>query len=310
MRDLIAFLPQLVRLCTQFAQRKPFVYTTHRTRSLHFDLMSVQSRMHRNAPHELVLSYTRVMMGFLLFRPAPRAIGMIGLGGGSLPKYCHARLPDAAVIVAEINSAVIALRDLFSIPPDGERFQIRCEDGAHFVQTAPKPIDVLLVDGFDRKGQSTQLCTERFYEDCFQLLPPGGVMVVNLALEDPRLSQSIERIYRRFPNTVVVNSEDFTNRIAFAPKGAGLNLSKERLCARLDWLERQHHLGLRRTLQQIQHAQCKRVPRDGSPITTPFHRSATASSAPQIEGLAVTHRASVGNGQRRKRGVTVSCGSK
>ena len=29
------------------------------------------------------------MMGFLLFKPQPRSIGMIGLGGGSLAKFCY-----------------------------------------------------------------------------------------------------------------------------------------------------------------------------------------------------------------------------
>jgi spermidine synthase len=258
-KDLIAFLRQQVRLCIQFVQHKPFVYTTRDTRSLHFDLISVQSEMRRDAPDELVLSYTRMMMGFLLFQPAPRAIAMIGLGGGSLPKYCCAKFPDVPILVAEINPAVIALRDLFCIPPDNERFQIKCEDGAHFVRTVSGPIDVLLVDGFDRKGQSPQLCSERFYEDCFQLLPPGGVMVVNLALEDPLLAQSIERIHRRFPNTVVVNSEDCTNRIAFAPKGAVFDLSHEQLCARLGWLEHHHQVGLGRTLQRIRDAQYRGV---------------------------------------------------
>ena len=35
------------------------------------------------------------MMGFLLFQPAPARIAMIGLGGGSLAKYCALKLPEA-----------------------------------------------------------------------------------------------------------------------------------------------------------------------------------------------------------------------
>jgi spermidine synthase len=288
MKDILAFLRQLVSLCTHLLQHKPFVYTTHNTLSLHFDLMSVQSEMRRDAPEQLMLSYTRIMMGFLLFRPSPRSIAMIGLGGGSLPKYCYAKLPDVAILVAEINPAVIALRDLFCVPPDNNRFQIKCEDGAQFVKTASKPIEVLLVDGFDRKGQSAQLCSERFYEDCFQLLSPGGIMVVNLALEDPRLSQSIERIHRRFPKTVVVTSEDFTNRIAFAPKGAALDLSQEQLSARLGWLEQQHQVGLGRTLQRIRHAQYMRVPQHCRSVATPSHRLGAVGPSEWGAGLGVS----------------------
>jgi hypothetical protein len=104
-------------------------------------------------------------------------------------------------------------------------------------------------------------------------------MVVNLALEDPRLSQSIERIHRRFPKAVVVNSEDFTNRIAFAPKGAGLDLSQEQLCARLGWLEHQHQVGLGRTLQRIRLAQYMRVPKHCGSVATLSHRRAVVGSS-------------------------------
>jgi spermidine synthase len=54
------------------------------SKSLHFTLGELQSRMLTHQPWRLDLDYTRTMMGFLLFQPAPVHIGMIGLGGGSL----------------------------------------------------------------------------------------------------------------------------------------------------------------------------------------------------------------------------------
>ncbi len=62
--------------------------------SLHFDFPTIQSRMLKADPEHLLLDYTRTMMGFLLFVPKPARIAMIGLGGGSLAKYCRRRLPD------------------------------------------------------------------------------------------------------------------------------------------------------------------------------------------------------------------------
>jgi spermidine synthase len=58
------------------------------------------------------------MMLVLLFNPAPRSILMIGLGGGSLPKYCHRHLPQCDITVVEINPAVISLREAFQVPPE------------------------------------------------------------------------------------------------------------------------------------------------------------------------------------------------
>ena len=71
--------------------------------SLYFDARAVQSSMLIADPYALALGYTRTMVGFFLFQPAPRRISMIGLGGGSLAKYCHRHSPDARLAVVEIN---------------------------------------------------------------------------------------------------------------------------------------------------------------------------------------------------------------
>jgi len=259
-KDLIPFLRQFKRLCACLLQRKPFVYRTRETISLHFDLMVVQSEMRRDAPGELLIPYTQTMMGFLLFQPTPRRIAMIGLGGGSLAKYCYAKLPRASILVAEINPRVIALRDEFQVPMDDERFQVVCADGADFVRDESTSFDVLMVDGFDRDGQSPQLCSASFYADCHRRLAPGGLLVVNLVVEDPLLARSIARIRHSFGTAVVVDSEDRTNRIAFARKDATLALADGRLYARLGALEQTHPVGLRCTLQRIRYEQYERVP--------------------------------------------------
>ena len=81
--------------------------------------------MQTQDPHALDLQYTRTMTGFLSFKPKPRHIGMIGLGGGSLAKFCHRYLPSARIEIVEINPHVLALRDEFWIPPDDARLTIR-----------------------------------------------------------------------------------------------------------------------------------------------------------------------------------------
>lgn len=157
------------------------------------------------------------MMGFLLFAPRPRTILMIGLGGGSLPKHCHRRLGDADITVAEINPYVIALRDEFLVPPDGDRFRVVCADGADVVAEPGPPCDVLLVDGFCYEGQPERLCSQRFYDDCRTRLAPDGVMAVNLHADDDLCWTLIERIERAFGGHVQVeDAESGGNLIVFA----------------------------------------------------------------------------------------------
>ena len=72
----------------------PFVRADETTLSLHFNLSTTQSRMVSQRPFDLDLPYTKTMMGFLLALPRPAHILMIGLGGGSLAKFCYRHMPD------------------------------------------------------------------------------------------------------------------------------------------------------------------------------------------------------------------------
>ncbi len=160
--------------------------------SLCFDEHGMQSCMYVDGPDLLALGYTRTMAGFLLLHPRPRRIAMIGLGGGSLAKYCYRHLPDARITSIEINPDVIALRDRFRIPPDDARFTVLCADGARYVAEAGEACaDVLIVDGFDAGGLPLALGTRQFYADCRRHLADGGVLAVNLLVDDPRVADCL-----------------------------------------------------------------------------------------------------------------------
>jgi spermidine synthase len=195
----------------------PFIYEDDDLATLYFCIGSIQSQMKQDRPDHLVLSYTRTMMAFLLFNPSPKTIAMIGLGGGSMAKWCYRELPSTDITVAEINPHVIALRDYFYVPPDNERFRVICEDGAEYVARTYNELAVLLVDGFDADGQPPELCTQEFYHACWNALTPSGVLVVNLCGRGDRIN--ICRIKHVFDDrALVVVPHDGGNRVAFAWK--------------------------------------------------------------------------------------------
>ena len=209
---------------------KPYVHDSHNTRALHYSISEIQSRMLIDDPHVLDLDYTRTMMGFLLFHPQPRHIAMIGLGGGSLAKFCHRHLPRAQILVVEINPHVIALRDEFHVPCDDGRFRVVLGDGAQFVRYRSTRADVLMVDGFDDQGLPSRLCSQRFYDDCYEMLQPGGILVVNLHFGHVRFDLYLERMRRSFSdNVLVVDDGDGSNSIVFACKGHRIDLLAERV---------------------------------------------------------------------------------
>ena len=200
---------------------KPYLSELNGILSLQFDEWSTQSEMSIDDTDELVIPYTRVIMSFLLLEPSPRHVAMIGLGGGSLAKYCYRYLPGTDITAVEINSDVIALRNEFAIPADDARLQVLLGDGAEWVaETGSRP-DVLIVDGFDADGLPAQLCSQPFYDNCYAALADNGIMVVNIWKGYPRYDEYMSRINNSFDgNKVIMDAGDDLNHIVLAVKNS------------------------------------------------------------------------------------------
>lgn len=197
---------------------QPFVHETRSYKSLHFCVRQTQSRMLKRDPDALVIDYTRTMMGFLLLNAQPRRIGMLGLGGGSLAKFCYRFLSQTRIDVVEINPHVVALRDEFCVPPDDERFRVHLGDGAAFVAELRDELDVLLIDAYTRNGLPSHLSTPTFFSSCRRALRDDGVLVANLYC--PESQVLVERLRDVFREEVsCVDEEDGTNRVVFACSG-------------------------------------------------------------------------------------------
>lgn len=197
---------------------RPFVDETLTSKTLYFSDCDIQSRMQIGRPDLLLLEYTRLMMGFLLLVPHPGSIAMVGLGGGSLAKFCYRYLPKSRIEVIEINPHVIALRDKFEVPKDDHRFQVHEADAADFVRTAQRRYDVILVDGFDGDGLPACLASRTFYDNCFDLLEPHGVLVVNFHFHHQNSPVCMDRLKRSFEGHMVTatNDHERNNTIVFA----------------------------------------------------------------------------------------------
>lgn len=189
-------------------------------RFLHLGNDTVQSAMRLSDPNSLELSYTRAMLGFLLFVAPPEKVLMLGLGGGSLAKFLYHRVPQTRLTAVEINSQVIAAaRSFFLLPPDDERLQVIHGDAAEYVVAHPG-WDAILLDGFDSGCQVEVLATQDFYDHCAMALTRNGVLSVNLWGSDPNFDVYLKRIETAFDGrTLCLPSERRGNIIVFGFAG-------------------------------------------------------------------------------------------
>ena len=196
---------------------EPRLHENSQTVSLSFEGRLIQSCMNLAKPDELVLDYTRAMMGALLFNPSPRRVLMIGLGGGSMLKYLHRHLPESDLTTVEISQPVIDFRQAFLIPPDDERHRIVCADGAQFVRQPPQRYDLILVDGFDGRGIPDALCSRGFYQHVRAALTADGLMVANVQAETSQARLIRQRIGKAFDQQCfAIESEEGGNDLVTA----------------------------------------------------------------------------------------------
>ncbi len=189
-------------------------------RYLHLGGPAVQSAMRIRDPYALELEYTRAMLVFLLFHPAPKDLALVGLGGGSVAKFIHRQLPQVFLTAIEIDAEVLAAaRSFFLLPPDDERLQVVVGDGAKYVHSQVRSLDALLVDGYDAVRIVEDLASEEFYRACQAALRPGGMAIFNLWGSDSRFQTYRERIEKAFfRHVLVLPSEKKGNVLVLAFK--------------------------------------------------------------------------------------------
>lgn len=232
-------------------------------RYLHFGSEWVQGAMRIRRPVDLELAYTREMMAGLLMHegwnagPAwPARILLVGLGAGSLTKFCYWKLPHAQVTVVEINPAVWAMaRQYFKLPPDDARLHVEIADGVEFMRQDKGIYDYILVDGYDKNAKVGLLDSEPFYQSCRERLSERGILSANMFGRSRKYEPSLKRLGNAFEQRAMAfPSCDSGNVVAFAAKGDPIETNIADLRTRATALKAATGLDLRPTVTRLEQA--------------------------------------------------------
>ena len=173
-------------------------------RHLHLGSEWIQGSMLIDAPTVLVHEYIQRMMAWLLFIDpagvAERQALQLGLGAGSLTKFCHKELRMKTTAI-ELNPQVLhACRGWFKLPADNARMQVVLADAAQEIRLAQwqGAVDALQVDLYDEEAAAPVLDTEDFYADCRKVLTMDGCMTVNLFGRTSSYQRSVDRMSAAF----------------------------------------------------------------------------------------------------------------
>jgi spermidine synthase len=230
-----------------------YISEKYGVRTLHIGSDTVQSAMRIAAPNELELSYTRSMMGFLLFHDDPKSVLMVGLGGGSVAKYMYQHMPAATIRVIEISERVLTVaRRYFEVPENDARFEVIIGDGGEFVTRPGVRADLIMADGYDGKSHVEAVSTLAFYRHCHERLNPRGMLVVNLWGGDREFNNTLKRIEQAFPEgTLCLPAEKLGNVIVFGFRSAVGSVAWAELEHRAVELEARYELGFARFVEGL-----------------------------------------------------------
>lgn len=192
-------------------------------RYLHFGTEWIQGAMRISRPHELVLSYTQQMMAWLLFEEPEREhkLAILGLGAASLLRYCM-KYTQSDIHTVELNPRVTAMCKTFFRLPDHIRSHIYHQDAQDWVRDEQhkQSYKALMVDLYDAHAEGPVCSSLAFYQDCYQVLEPKGIMSVNLFGAHQSYDENIDRIMTAFNGQVLLLPEiDEGNIVALAFKG-------------------------------------------------------------------------------------------
>ncbi|MCA1247810.1 spermidine synthase [Massilia sp. MS-15] len=174
-------------------------------RYLHFGTEWVQGAMRIRKPDWPELEYAQQMMSWMLFIDAPRAIAQLGLGAGTLTKFCYRQFPQAQVTAVELNEAVIGIcASMFKLPPEDARLRVLQMDALDFVCDPANhgAYDVLQCDLYDATARGPVLDTPEFYRACNDCLAENGIMTVNLFGDHPSFAKNLKAMKFAFAHVI------------------------------------------------------------------------------------------------------------
>lgn len=179
-----------------------------------------QSQMLPDTPYHLVASYLQTAVLGLLWQPAPRRVGMVGLGGGCLVSFLHHYFPEVCIEVAEIDPMMVKVAQQFFRLPQDERVEVVVADGRFYLSSRPPAqYDWLLIDAFDSFGRTPHpLLTQQFYEVCRPHLAESGVLIVNMLNEDTHYWDRMYTLRHIFEHTYFCRLDE-GNTVLFASQG-------------------------------------------------------------------------------------------
>jgi spermidine synthase len=164
-----------------------------------------------------LMPYVRSMLTVLLINQHAGNALSLGLGSGSIERYCQHKFPAIKLTSVEISEAIVKLvRQHFPLPAD---LQVVIDDAHHFLENNIAPKDIIFCDIFDLKDRNNYIYNKRFIELLFNNLTKDGVVAINYIYKDQEdLVNLLVEVRKLFSCTAILEIERQSNIVVIASR--------------------------------------------------------------------------------------------
>jgi len=147
--------------------------------------VNFQSQVNLRDLHQHMAEYTKLAFCGLLYKPQPKKILVVGLGGGVIPREMRYYLPALDIDVVEIDPEVTPIARQFFGFHEADRIKVHIADGRMFIrqQLRRDPVpkyDLVILDAFNSDYIPFHLMTTEFLEQVKGVLAEDGVVIANV----------------------------------------------------------------------------------------------------------------------------------
>jgi len=223
-----------------------FVYKKGSVVTLRFSrqpAVQVQSQVDLSNLQDHRLEYTVMSFCGLLYKPQPRRMLVLGLGGGTIPREMHHYFPALEIDVAEIDPQIRKIAAEFFGFTEDNRMRVNIADGRMFIKQRlrkenAEKYDIVILDAFNSDYIPFHLMTKEFLDEVKSVLAEDGAVVANVFQNNRLFDAELATFIAVFGRCQVFVGTYSTNAMLVSPGPNGKILTVQEAVSQARILQR------------------------------------------------------------------------
>ncbi|MDO8683055.1 MAG: fused MFS/spermidine synthase [Armatimonadota bacterium] len=179
--------------------------------------------------------YTHMCFAGLLFRPAPKRVCVIGIGGAVIPRSLELCAPGVKIDAIDIDPEVIQIAKEYFFWRPSRNVRVFPQDGRSFINWSivnRQPLyDWIIIDAYNDNYVPFHLTTREFVYIAQRMLAPDGVMAANMYIDDDLYGCEARTFEAVFGNVTALAGHRSGNVILVSQNGRSKPLTMKEAAA-------------------------------------------------------------------------------